>query len=892
MRKNLSKNVKRLLSISASITLCLSMIFNGNISKLADAINGDIIVSAQAADGDVEINSTNFPDDNFRNWIISNITGANDNVLTQEERANVTDIDISDKNICTLKGIEYFTELAWLFCFSNQLSSLDLSNNRELTGLFCFSNHLSSLDVSNNRSIIQLNCSDNSLSSLDVSQNTELTGLECYKNQLSSLDVSQNTKLTTLICFKNPLSGLDVSNNKELTWLNCYENQLSSLDVSQNTKLTWLDCYENQLSSLDVSNNRSLTQLDCYGNQLSSLDVSNNKELTQLNCLKNQLSSLDVSNNRSLTQLDCYGNQLSSLDVSNNKELTQLNCSDNSLSSLDVSNNKELTQLNCSSNHLSSLDVSNNRSLIQLSCSENSLSSLDVSNNRSLSWLDCDNNQRNIGDVINSYDMSKLNGLDITKMSNILGASIDVEKKLLYNFVKNDEGIYKITYDYDCGNGKSASFSLIAKDFQNISDVLTTDLVNIDLTGEAQASSTKDYLATLKAKEGYALPKSIEIKVGNTILTDTQYSYDMLTGELRISSEAVNGETITIAGYAPLSISGYELILSQSTYNYDGIEKKPAVTLKNGTNVIEATNYTVKYNDNINAGTATVIITGKGNYTGTITKTFTIKQIANPYTFTCANVAYGTKLTPKVIGVKEGASVKYYYKVYGKADSTYTTTKPTKAGTYTVKAVSAKTTNYLSTTKTIKVVIGKYSITKCKSSLGETSKSKLSGNSAATGTLSFVYTGYSIKPSLVVKRGTVLLKAGTDYSVSYTNNKLVGKATLTITGKGNYTGTKKINFKIVPKINKISSLTSTKSGTINVKWISYKSVGGYEIVMSSSKTGTYSRVKSITPNTRYSYTKASLKSGKTYYFKVRSYKVVNGVKYYGDYSEAKSVKVK
>ncbi|MEJ6598595.1 MAG: hypothetical protein QNL36_00620, partial [Crocinitomicaceae bacterium] len=120
-----------------------------------------------------------------------------------------------------------------------------------------------------------INCSGLGISDLTgIEAFTALTDLYCYANQLTSLDVSSNTALTYLDCFANQLTSLDVSSNTALTDLYCFVNQLTSLNVSGATALTNLVCYDNQLTSLDVSSNTAFTDLYCYANQLTSLDVS------------------------------------------------------------------------------------------------------------------------------------------------------------------------------------------------------------------------------------------------------------------------------------------------------------------------------------------------------------------------------------------------------------------------------------------------------------------------------------------------------------------------------------------------------------------------------------------------------------------------------------------
>lgn len=187
---------------------------------------GDGWVSYPGSDA-IEINETNFPDENFRAYVAQESIDANqDGFLNPQEIADVTGIDVSSKKISNLTGIGFFTALTYL------------------------------------------NCNVNSLTSLDVSNNTALTRLDCGINSLTSLDVSQNTALMTLYCGGNSLTSLDVSNCKALTYLNCSGNSLTSLEVSNNTALEMLSCSGNSLTSLDVSNNTALTELYCYGNAI------------------------------------------------------------------------------------------------------------------------------------------------------------------------------------------------------------------------------------------------------------------------------------------------------------------------------------------------------------------------------------------------------------------------------------------------------------------------------------------------------------------------------------------------------------------------------------------------------------------------------------------------
>ena len=316
--------------------------FKNRIFSLLFAAGIILLTAAWTTAQDIAIDDTNFPDDNFRNYLLSQPYGS-DALLTPAEIAEVTQMDVYNLTISDLTGIGYFTALTDLDCGNNQIQTLDVSANTALQGLNCSNNQLASLNLPANTALQTLWCQNNQLTALDVSAYTALTELYCNTNQLTSLDVSANTALTSLDCSNNQIQTLDVSANTALQRLVCNDNQLNVLDVSSNTALQGLNCSYNQLTSLNVPSNTSLTVLDCSYNQLTSLDLSNDTEFSVLFCFNNQLTALDLSSNTSLTVLDCSYNQLTSLDLSNNTALTNLYCPNNHLTSLDLTENIALT---------------------------------------------------------------------------------------------------------------------------------------------------------------------------------------------------------------------------------------------------------------------------------------------------------------------------------------------------------------------------------------------------------------------------------------------------------------------------------------------------------------------------------------------------------------------
>ena len=265
-----------------------------NIKEGNDCLlNANWTIVPPEEDRYLEINETNFPDNAFRNWIVENLAVSGDAIagfyMTEAQVEQVTVIDVTEKGIASLKGIEHFSAMIQLLCSENQLTELDVSKNTALSWLSCGGNQLTELDVSQNEALTVLTCENNQLAALDVSRNTKLYHLHCVINQLTELDVSQNTVLVYLDCGANRLSELDVSQNTQLIGLACYYNQLSALDVSKNVALEYIYCNDNQLTALDVSENTALETLLCYNNRLASLDLKKNAALTTCETKNQQL---------------------------------------------------------------------------------------------------------------------------------------------------------------------------------------------------------------------------------------------------------------------------------------------------------------------------------------------------------------------------------------------------------------------------------------------------------------------------------------------------------------------------------------------------------------------------------------------------------------------------
>ena len=167
-------------------------------------------------------------------------------------------------------------------------------------------------------------------------------------------------------------------------------------------------------------------------------------------------------------------------------------------------------------------------------------------------------------------------------------------------------------------------------------------------------------------------------------------------------------ETAEIPALSRISISKASVTLSTSTYAYDGKAKKPGVTVKlNGKTLKNSTDYTVSYSNNTKVGTATVKITGKGNYTGSVSKTFKIKNNIKKATVSgISNKSYTGK------NITQSITVKYNGKTLKNGtDYTVSYSSNKKIGTATVK-IAGKGSYTGTITKTFKINPAKQEIQK------------------------------------------------------------------------------------------------------------------------------------------------------------------------------------
>ena len=310
---------------------------------------------------------------------------------------------------------------------------------------------------------------------------------------------------------------------------------------------------------------------------------------------------------------------------------------------------------------------------------------------------------------------------------------------------------------------------------------------------------------------------------------------------------------ITIVQERPKDLASIDVELEQTTFVYDGYEKKPEVIVKEGEKTLEIDkDYTIRYLNNIEAGTASVVLNGINDYSGSITLTFTIEKadrmhfevFQEDWTFNDAVIP-----TPTISGIEETAKITYLYA--NAEDGIYSEIKPTEAGTYWIKAIIEESSNYksaeaktsfniykadyplslppstiivsrdITTLHSVPLISGwkweepdtiidsesfvayaiyedqtNYEHYRVAITIKREAPKDISTLDIELQDSSFVYDGNSKTPEVIVKDGNKILTMGKDYEIEYQNNASAGEGKVIVIGKNDYQGTKEISFTI------------------------------------------------------------------------------------------------
>ena len=408
--------------------------------------------------------------------------------------------------------------------------------------------------------------------------------------------------------------------------------------------------------------------------------------------------------------------------------------------------------------------------------------------------------------------------------NNVEGKNINCDKQQVWHFIHQSDNSYKILNCYDnramdvdnygdSGSGTNVQvyhdWGATAQRFYVYEVFGAYYIKSVCCDMVLDLSQTTFNLEVWGAGQDWA-PQKFDIdKIEQSEIGVHKYTDKIVAPT--INNDGYTEHICSICGYSykdsythldDLKSEDYNISLSSNNYTYDGKAKTPTVTVKNDTaTLVKDTDYTVKYTNNINAGTATVTVTGIGNYTGTLTKNFTINKASQTLSAEIVSNTLSVGKTSKITANGQGTiSYTSNNKKVATVNSSGVVTG-ISTGTAEITVTASGNSNYKSASKTITVTVNKQSIVDDKFEVS------LSSNS-------YTYDGKAKTPTVTVKNDTATLVKDTDYTVEYSNNKNAGTATVTVKGIGNYTGTLTKNF----TINKASQILSAEivSNMLNV----------------------------------------------------------------------------
>ena len=351
--------------------------------------------------------------------------------------------------------------------------------------------------------------------------------------------------------------------------------------------------------------------------------------------------------------------------------------------------------------------------------------------------------------------------------------SIDVLACKSYNYEKYsacDIYIDKYKDSIPCYSnwGTDGTIYWKTRDFKNTTDntVVISDVADQTYTGSLIAPNI-----TVSCND-------VEL-VKNTDYT-VSYSNNKNVGTATISITGIGDYTGTITknfNIVARDISDTTIgSIPNQTYTGNSISALPVITY-NGATLTKGTDYTLTYSNNVNVGTGTVTITGKGNFKGTTSKTFSISARAMSDT----SVANVSSQTYTGNGISPLPTITYNNKTLKKdTDYTLSYSNNINAGTATI-TITGKGNFTGTTSKTFSISAR---------AMSDTSVANISSQT---------YTGNVISPLPTITYNNKTLKKDTDYTLSYSDNINAGTATITITGKGNFTGMTSMTFIITQK---------------------------------------------------------------------------------------------
>lgn len=401
-------------------------------------------VSAQP----ILVNSTNFPDDNFRQAVLNQqayVYNEDGSYMTDENGDYYYESDYipyiscyADGGVKTLQGVELLNKISSITIYDCKFETADLTSNPELTSITLYGDKLKSIKLANYDIVTHLSANSSGLK-FDYTKLKNVKSLFIGSKNIKNFDASKFSNLNQLSINNASLQKIDITKAKQLTYFSLYDcPNVSEIKVGTNPKL----------ESINL----------CKLPKLASVDVSKCKALTYFSVIDSGITKMNVSKNPNLTYLQVNGDKkLTSVDISKNKKLTSINVGASGIKAINTAKNTKLERLYVYNTKISTLNLKKNKSLMGISYSGSAIKTLPLDtlyDELTITYPDVKKGS--------SIDLSKYIGKGYTLEDNVSGKTVTYDAKKGIIKTKKIKNLYSSYITLTKGN-KTFNIDIIYK---------------------------------------------------------------------------------------------------------------------------------------------------------------------------------------------------------------------------------------------------------------------------------------------------------------------------------------------------------------------------------------------------------------------------------------------
>ena len=622
-------------------------------SEYDDVVTIDLYDNTDEEDLGIEISKDSFPDDVFRSYITSRIDADHNGYLSVAEIDNTRMITIGEygsaNKVADLTGINVFTSAEdVIFDSICDQAVIDLRGFTKLRDVIICSANIEKLIVDNASTINQITV-DNCTVLPEIINCSSLGTLYIHRMDIAILDISSSS------CIKS----ICVEDCNYLTTLDCNEcANLSSLTIrscSEVRSISFMNSNEcANLSSLTIQSCPEVRSISFMNSNVGSFSIDSCSSLEELICDNSLIDEIYVPYSACLKKLSCNNcpnlhsinsegcNNLTSLSFAGCNSMWELNCMlCPQITSLDFTGCEELTRVKCDEcDGLTSIDLTSCNQLEAIYCGYcDNLTNLSLGNQPKLERLDCTKSPKLTSVTVNNYPSDLDVNIDGCPVKDIQFATIDVVEAITFT---GEPLTPNVTISIGCGELIFGEDYIVS--YKNNTNVGFAT-VTVTGTGDYYGSKDAEFRITRSVSDLRIEPIGDCEYTGAPITPTVTVTENDKTLELGVDYEVsyknntnVGTATVVITGrngysdnvetsfrIIPKSISVTISPIERLTYTGAKLTPSPEV-IYNGTVLTENTDYTVSYSNNLNVGTATVTVVGKGIYSFSTSAQFEIER--------------------------------------------------------------------------------------------------------------------------------------------------------------------------------------------------------------------------------------------------------------------------